>query len=153
MLGYETTLAETVSPSLSDALDTAENHELIVREAELYRDWALSEGKAEDAEALVRCRRRVRELTETTVDRATAHLLHTADKHQNEDGEILVNCVRDDFKYALWMNHVKNPRFKAIEVQDFDGLSLELPKELSMATIALRAFHRTYCEFESFSFS
>ena len=61
------------------------------------------------------------------MDRATAHLLHTADKHQNEDGEILVNCVRDDFKYALWMNHVKNPRFKAIEVQDFDGLSLELP--------------------------
>jgi hypothetical protein len=48
------------------------------------------------------------------------------------------------------MNHVKNPRFKAIEVPDFDGLSLELPKELSMATIAMRAFHRTYCEFESF---
>ena len=34
-----------VAPSLSDALDTAESHELIVREAELYRDWALSEGK------------------------------------------------------------------------------------------------------------
>ena len=71
------------------------------------------------------------------------------DKHQNEDGEILVNCVRDDFKYALWMNHVKNPRFKAIEVPEFDGLLLELPKELSMATIAMRAFHRTCCEFES----
>lgn len=150
VLGYEMTLAETVAPSLSDALDTAESHELIVREAELYRDWALSEGKTEDAEALVTCRRRVRELTETTVDRATAHLLHTADKHQNEDGEILVNCVRDDFKYALWMNHVKNPRFKAIEVPEFDSLLLELPKELSMATIAMRAFHRTYCEFESF---
>ena len=150
VLGYELTLAEMVAPSLSDALDTAESHELIVREAELYRDWALSEGKTEDAEALVTCRRRVRELTETTVDRATAHLLHTADKHQNEDGEILVNCVRDDFKYALWMNHVKNPRFKAIEVPEFDGLLLELPKELSMATIAMRAFHRTYCEFESF---
>jgi len=150
VLGYESTLAETVSPSLCDALDTAENHELIVKEAELYRDWALAEGRTADAEALVKCRRHVRDLTELTVDRATAHLLHVADKHQNEDGEILVNCVRDDFKYVVWMNHVKNPRFKAIEVPEFDGLSLELPKELSMATIALRAFHRSYCEFESF---
>ena len=150
VLGYETTLAETVSPSLNDALNTAERHELIVREAELYLDWALSEGKTQDAEALATCRRRVRKLTETTVDRTTAHLLHTADKHQNEDGEILISCVRDDFKYALWMNHVKNPRFKAIEVPEFDSLSLELPSEMSMATIALRAFHRTYCEFESF---
>ena len=150
VLGYESQIAETVSPSLSDALDTAENHELIVRELELYRDWALGEGKTPSAEALEKCRRHVRALTETTMDRASAHLLHTADKHQNEDGEILVHRVRDEFKYALWMNHVKNPRFKAIHVPDFDDLCLELPKELSMVTIAIRAFHRTYCEFESF---
>ena len=148
--GYESAIDEVVSPSLSDALDTAENHELIVREAELYRDWALGEGKTADADNLVKCRRHVRALTETSMDRATAHLLHTAEKHQNEDGDILVHRVRDDFKYALWMNHVKNPRFKAITVPEFDDLSLELPKELSMATIAMRAFHRTYCEFESF---
>ena len=44
----------------------------------------------------------------------------------------------------------QEPSVQGNRSSEFDGLLLELPKELSMATIAMRAFHRTYCEFESF---
>ena len=41
------------------AADVAEDHELIIREAELYRDWALAEGHTDEATMLAACGERV----------------------------------------------------------------------------------------------
>jgi len=57
-----------------------------------------------------------------------------------------VSNARKDFKYALWVNHAKNPRFKLIEVPDLN-LTAELPKSLALASIAVRLVHRTYDNF------
>ena len=143
MLAYETSVLEGDPTSLGAALDVAQDHELIIREAELYRDWTLAEGRSDEANALAACGGRVRALTDVVVDRATAYLLHTADKHQNEDGEIMIHDARPGFKYALWLNHVKNPRFKAIEVPELGNLTLELPKPVVLATVGVRAFHKS----------
>lgn len=53
---------------------------------------------------------------------------------------------RADFKYALWVNHVKNPRFKQIEVPEL-GITAELPKSLAVASIAVRLTVRR-CSFK-----
>ena len=116
---------------------------LIIREAELYRDWALAEGHTDEATMLAACGERVRAMTDVVVDRATAYLLHIADKHQNEAGEIMIHDARPGFKYALWLNHVKNPRFKSIEVPELGNLTLELPKPVVLATVGVRAFHKS----------
>jgi cancer susceptibility candidate protein 1 len=114
--------------------------------AELYRHWALAEGKPEVARQLKGYQARIRGLTEKVLDRSTAKILHTADKFQNDKGEIQVHDSRADFKYALWLNHVKNPRFKQIEVPELNIVA-ELPKSVALATIAARMTHRTYCNF------
>ena len=144
LLAYETSVLESDPMSLGAALDVAEDHELIIREAELYRDWALAEGHTDEATVLAACGERVRAMTDVVVDRATAYLLHIADKHQNEAGEIMIHDARPGFKYvSLWLNHVKNPRFKSIEVPELGNLTLELPKPVVLATVGVRAFHKS----------
>ena len=138
LLAYETSVLESDPMSLGAALDVAEDHELIIREAELYRDWALAEGHTDEATMLAACGERVRAMTDVVVDRATAYLLHIADKHQNEAGEIMIHDARPGFKYALWLNHVKNPRFKSIEVPELGNLTLELPGPVVLATACAR---------------
>jgi len=148
MSGYERgVLAQaTTGQLLGDALNTAQNNELVTAEAELYRHRALAEGNAEAADQLRGYQARIRALTETVLDRSTARILHTADKYQNDKGEIQLHDARADFKYALWVNHVKNPRFKQIEVPELHIVA-ELPKSVALATIAVRLTHRTYCNF------
>lgn len=131
---------------LGDALDTALDNELVVAEAEIYRHWALAEDKVEVATQLKGYQARIRTLTERVFDRSTARILHTADKYQNDKGEIQVHDSRGGFKYALWVNHVKNPRFKQIEVPELNIVA-ELPKSVALATIAVRMIHRAYCNF------
>ena len=145
--GYEKAVLDRHEGQLlADALDTAQDNELVVAEAELYRHWALAEDKIETAGQLKGYQGRIRALTEKVLDRSTGRILHTADKYQNDKGEIQVHDSCGGFKYALWVNHVKNPRFKQIEVPELNIIA-ELPKSLALATIAVRLMHRTYCNF------
>ena len=66
MLAYETAARASTDSGLSlgGALDLACEHERIIAEAEVYREWALAEGAVEEAEALAACRGRMRALTE-----------------------------------------------------------------------------------------
>ena len=65
MLAYETAARASTDSGLSlgGALDLACEHERIIAEAEVYREWALAEGAVEEAEALAACRGRMRALT------------------------------------------------------------------------------------------
>lgn len=145
--GYEKGILAGEGQLLGDALDTAQDNELVVMEAEMYCHWALAEEKPEVASQLREYQARIRALTEKVLDRSTARVLHTADKYQNDKGEIQVHDSRSGFKYALWANHVKNPRFKQIEVPELD-IVVELPKAIAVATIAVRMVHRNYCSFQ-----
>ena len=82
-------------------------------------------------------------MTDVVVDGATACLLHCRRQHQNEAGGDHDSPRRPGFKYALWLNHVKNPRFKSIEVPELGNLTLELPKPVVLATVGVRAFHKS----------
>jgi len=150
MLAYETAARASTDSGLSlgAALDLACEHERIIAEAEVYREWALAEGAVEEAEALAACRGRMRALTEAATDGAVARLALRADAFQDAEGAILVRDAREGFECAVWMNHVVFPRFKAIEVPELGGLVVELPKEVATEkSIGLRAFRRAYSPF------
>ena len=71
------------------------------------------------------------------VDGATGDFLSHADEHANARNEVQYEHSAPSCKFGLWVNLAKNPRIKSIE---FDALSIttELPKQLALASIALR---------------
>lgn len=47
-----------------------------------------------------------------------------------------------DWKLALWINHVKNPRFRLLELPELD-IYINLPKSFALANAAIRILHQT----------
>lgn len=47
-----------------------------------------------------------------------------------------------DWKLALWINHVKNPRHRLLELPELD-IYIKLPKSFALANAAIRIYHQT----------
>lgn len=47
-----------------------------------------------------------------------------------------------DWKLALWINHVKNPRFRILNLPEIDTV-VTLPKSFALANVAIRLLHQT----------
>ena len=47
-----------------------------------------------------------------------------------------------DWKLAIWINHVKNPRFRLLELPELD-IYMNLPKSFALANAAIRILHQT----------
>jgi cancer susceptibility candidate protein 1 len=140
---YEMAITDEETRLLGPALELAVDNEKIVNEGDTYRYWAIAEGRDTFADAVGGFQKRIRALTDVVIDRSTAGIMHTADEYQDENGEIIVFDSREGFKYVLWLNHVKNPRFKLVDVPEL-RVSVELPKPLTLATVAVRVIHRAY---------
>ena len=47
-----------------------------------------------------------------------------------------------DWKLAIWINHIKNPRFRLLELPELD-IYINLPKSFALANAAIRLLHQT----------
>lgn len=92
----------------------------------------------------------VRALSAAQIDRVTAHVLQHADEVQNLKNEVQVHASVEQFRFGLWVNLAKNPRFKTISIPEI-GFVSELPKSLALASIAVRMLHVHYDEFTRFA--
>jgi hypothetical protein len=63
--------------------------------------------------------------------------LQHSEEHADDKGDVLLTAQRGEQQLGLWANVHKNARFKLV---DFGGLgmSVEIPKQLALANIALR---------------
>jgi hypothetical protein len=64
-------------------------------------------------------------------------LLQRADEHANDRGEIILERVVGPLSWALWVNTSKNPRFKLLDLPLL-RMTVELPKQIALANIAIR---------------
>ncbi|GIL57326.1 hypothetical protein Vafri_12587 [Volvox africanus] len=76
------------------------------------------------------------------IDRFTAAVLHHCDEYANERNEIQLGHVAGTFKWGVWVNTAKNPRLKVVEMPQL-GVTLDIPKQIALANVALRVQHRS----------
>lgn len=60
-----------------------------------------------------------------------------ADEFADPKGDVLVVAQEGQQQWGLWANTQKNPRFKLIEFTGL-GITVEIPKQLALANIAIR---------------
>ncbi|KAL6760467.1 hypothetical protein V8C86DRAFT_3018008 [Haematococcus lacustris] len=119
-------------------IDEAEQERL---SAILAGDWGSEAYYAKEISSLLDvCSRRV--------DRVTAHVLQHSDEHANEKGEVLLGVNQGSLQWALWVNISKNPRLKAVEMMALQ-MVVEIPKQIALASVALRVFKTEKDEFFS----
>ncbi|GLC60963.1 hypothetical protein PLESTB_001700500 [Pleodorina starrii] len=76
------------------------------------------------------------------IDRFTAAVLHHCDEYANDRNEIQMGHVAGTFKWGIWVNTAKNPRLKVVEMPQL-GVTLDIPKQIALANVALRVQHRS----------
>lgn len=59
-----------------------------------------------------------------------------------EEEKNVVTGRKGDWKLAIWINHVKNPRFRLLELPELD-IVINLPKSFALANAAIRLLHQT----------
>ncbi|KAG2448008.1 hypothetical protein HYH02_007036 [Chlamydomonas schloesseri] len=59
-----------------------------------------------------------------------------------QDGLEAADGAGGAFKWGVWVNTAKNPRLKAVEMPQL-GVSLEIPKQIALANVALRVQQRS----------
>ena len=128
---------------LQETLQDAQACELVIRDMDRIAATAERIG---DAELCARLKRNIMELRQMElqkIDRATAHIIQHADEHTNARNEVLLAYDTGDIKFCMWINLSKNPRVKTIEFADL-SISIDIPKALALASIAVRLVHFRY---------
>lgn len=60
-----------------------------------------------------------------------------ADEYSDPKGDVLLTAQQGVLQWGLWVNTQKNPRFKLVVLSGL-GMTVEIPKQLALANIALR---------------
>ncbi|XRB02501.1 cancer susceptibility candidate protein 1 [Pycnococcus provasolii] len=141
--GFVSRVLEAADVDLDSVLAACEEHEEVVEEAYQQMLNAMLAGDTAKVAFLLEQQRRLRELTQTRLDRVTAHILQHSDEYANDKGECQVSSISDNVRCAIWVNYTKNPRTKAVEFPELD-FYIELPKSLALASVALRLTHTEY---------
>jgi hypothetical protein len=76
-------------------------------------------------------------LSTAKLDQLTADVLANADERATSRNELQLAAQTPSLKFALWVNLARNPRVKSVEFSEV-GLSIELPKALALASVAIR---------------
>ncbi|KAJ9511989.1 hypothetical protein QJQ45_004409 [Haematococcus lacustris] len=146
--GHIRMMQQASDTSVADALAACLDCYAMIDEAEQERlsailagDWGSEAYYAKEISSLLDvCSRRV--------DRVTAHVLQHSDEHANEKGEVLLGVNQGSLQWALWVNISKNPRLKAVEMMALQ-MVVEIPKQIALASVALRVFKTEKDEFFS----
>lgn len=63
--------------------------------------------------------------------------MQRADEYADPRGDVLLTAQQGPLQWGLWVNTQKNPRFKLLDLAGL-GMTLEIPKQLALANIAIR---------------
>nr|XP_024373060.1 protein CASC1-like isoform X3 [Physcomitrium patens] len=76
------------------------------------------------------------------MDQTTNYLLQKSYAVYRDTEKSIVTERIGDWKLALWINHVKNPRHRLLELPELD-IYIKLPKSFALANAAIRIYHQT----------
>uniref|UniRef100_A0A6T7W6T2 IC97/Casc1 N-terminal domain-containing protein n=1 Tax=Pyramimonas obovata TaxID=1411642 RepID=A0A6T7W6T2_9CHLO len=151
--GYLLTLQERAQKVLDDTLGICQDNELIVKESLALTLFPSHFDCSETRERQCKYAEDIRALSTGMIDSNTAHILQHADEFLSPSAQaaqtaqnVLVHSQVDQFKMGLWVNLAKNPRQRAVEIEEL-GFQVELPKSLLLASIAVRLLHMHYDSF------
>lgn len=71
--------------------------------------------------------------------------MQRADEYADPKGDVLLTAQQGMLQWGLWVNTQKNPRFKTVDLGGL-GMTLEIPKQLALANIAIRVQVRFGCK-------
>jgi len=110
----------------------------LIRALQLESAYAAARNEAKQAAWQHEIQARLKEEMQRKVDGATADFLARAEEFADPKSHLCQTCiVAEGCRYGLWVNLAKNPRIKAIDYAEL-SVSVELPKALSLASIAVR---------------
>lgn len=67
--------------------------------------------------------------------------MHFSDKYVGAKNEVLLTAKSGGYSYGIWVNLAKNPRIKDI---DFNGMAIEIAKNVAMTSLAIRMTKTTF---------
>ncbi|KAI5082126.1 hypothetical protein GOP47_0001869 [Adiantum capillus-veneris] len=80
-------------------------------------------------------------LMQKQMDRTTAYLLNKSYEVFKQTNESTVWAMAGEWKIYLWINHMKNPRLRALHEPTL-GVTITIPKAFTFANVAIRAYHQ-----------
>ncbi|CAM6063179.1 unnamed protein product [Sphagnum tenellum] len=140
--GYLETMYASLDMDCNSILQTLLDINKVVYQAE---ELALGEDQKGNIEMATKYRgymQKLEQMGNTRLDSTTSYLLQFSYDLWKEKQETLVCGKVEDWKLALWINHVKNPRFRVLELPTLDMI-VTLPKQFALANVAVRLLHQT----------
>mmetsp|Transcript_24916 Transcript_24916/g.41043 ORF Transcript_24916/g.41043 Transcript_24916/m.41043 type:complete len:634 (-) Transcript_24916:150-2051(-) len=145
---YYNTWTDSTERGLQACMKEFQYTHEICKDIESFMADAQERFNEKECKRLQRHLLRLREVTVTRMDQMTADLIQRADEYLSAKNESQMSSVSTDFKYALWVNLAKNPRVKTLDFGDATlGLTVDIPKTLALASIAIRTWHSSYDNF------
>ncbi|KAG1660998.1 hypothetical protein FOA52_007163 [Chlamydomonas sp. UWO 241] len=134
---------------LGDALAACQDAYQVIGECALFEAQARLDGDDTARETFASHAKQLHELVGGRIDSISARLLHFSDEHPHgKDVCPQTGMVQGDFSLGLWVNTAKNPRIKNVELAAISTV-IDVPKQIALASIALRVVRRTRDEFFS----
>ncbi|GAX81362.1 hypothetical protein CEUSTIGMA_g8793.t1 [Chlamydomonas eustigma] len=143
---FKTATSERKDVVLSEALAVCEDCFHLTGECILFQQKAHLEGNAQASAMHLKDVEDVHQLINQVSDRVSAHILHFADEHANDKGEVQTGLKQGSFQLAVWVNTSKNPRMKTVEMPQLN-MVVDIPKQIALASVAMRVQHRACDEF------
>lgn len=122
----------------------------LLRSLQLEGAYAASRGDAKCAAWQKRAQLMLRDEMNRKIDLATADFLQRANEFVNAKNECVTCVTVPGCRFGLWVNLAKNPRIKSIDLPEL-SLSIELPKALALASIAVRVVQTSIDLFSDYS--
>ncbi|KAH9540161.1 hypothetical protein CY35_15G096400 [Sphagnum magellanicum] len=140
--GYLETMYASLDMDCNSILQTLLNINKVVYQAE---ELALGEDQKGNIEMATKYRgymQKLEQMGNSRLDSTTCYLLQFSYDLWKEKQETLMCGRVEDWKLALWINHVKNPRFRVLELPTLNMI-VTLPKQFALANVAVRLLHQT----------
>ncbi|MCO5587588.1 hypothetical protein L7F22_041537 [Adiantum nelumboides] len=80
-------------------------------------------------------------LIQKRMDRTTAYLLNKSYEVFKQTNETAVWATAGEWKVYLWINHMKNPRLRALHEPTL-AITITIPKAFTFANVAVRTYHQ-----------
>ncbi|KAL3158441.1 hypothetical protein ABBQ38_010675 [Trebouxia sp. C0009 RCD-2024] len=134
---------------ITSVLHTCQEYCTLIRQSQQQRLAALQTGDENLQQHCQKCVQQWRGVMNDAIDAYTACILQcdkfgaerlilqNMEDYQEDASGIQVFSQTSSLKYGLWINTTKNPRLKAVEFPQL-GISLEIPKLIALASVAVR---------------
>ncbi|CAD7699961.1 unnamed protein product, partial [Ostreobium quekettii] len=143
---YVSAVKQEVFSEPKGALAACDDACAVACEAEDLRQDALQAGRADEAQRLLGDVERLRDLVDGVLLSLAGNLLRSCDDGTGEAPDVQASHQSEAFKFGMWFNVNKNPRLKVVKFGSMP-VSVEIPKQVALASVALMAVGRAHDEY------